>query len=171
LTEADFLAGLERALREQVGREISCEGFSDALWSGLAPNPPMISLMAELRAAGYRMALVTNNVREWEPRWRAMAPIDDIFELVIDSAFVGVRKPDPQIYELALQGLGLAGEECLFVDDLERNCEAAQAAGMEAVIYRDPEQALAEIRAVLDGAGAGGAAGEPVGETGSAGAA
>jgi putative hydrolase of the HAD superfamily len=154
LTEAEFLAGLERALLAQVGREISCEGFSDALWSGLAPNPPMIDLMAQLRAQGYRMALVTNNVREWESRWRALAPVDDIFELVIDSAFVGVRKPDPEIYELALQGLGVAGEECLFVDDLERNCVAARALGMATVTYRDAEQAVAEIRAALNGGGA-----------------
>lgn len=152
LTEAEFLAGLERALREQVGRDISCAGFTEALWSGLAPNPPMISLMEELRDAGYRMALVTNNVREWESHWRALAPIDDIFELVVDSAFVGMRKPDPEIYELALQGLGLPGEACLFVDDLERNCVAARAAGMRAVLYRDAEQAIAEIRAALNGA-------------------
>jgi putative hydrolase of the HAD superfamily len=155
LTEADFVAGLERALLAQLGREISCEGFGDALWAGLAANPPMIDLMAELREDGYRMALVTNNVREWESRWRALAPVDDIFELVIDSAFVGVRKPDPEIYELALQGLGVAGEECLFVDDLERNCAAARAFGMATVLYRDAEQATAEIRAALNGAGAG----------------
>jgi putative hydrolase of the HAD superfamily len=152
LTEAEFLAGLERALREQVGREISCAGFTEALWSGLAPNPPMIDLMAALRDEGYRMALLTNNVREWESHWRAMAPIDEIFELVVDSAFVGMRKPDPEIYELALQGLGLAGEACLFVDDLERNCAAARAAGMQTVLYRDAEQAIAEIRAALNGA-------------------
>jgi putative hydrolase of the HAD superfamily len=154
LTEAEFVVGLERALLAQVGREISCEGFSDALWSGLAPNPPMIDLMAALRAEGYRMALVTNNVREWESRWRALAPVDDIFELVIDSAFVGVRKPDPEIYELALQGLGVAGEECLFVDDLERNCVAARAFGMQTVVYRDADQAAAEIRAALNGGAA-----------------
>jgi len=154
LTEAEFLRGLERALHEQVGREISCAGFTEALWSGLAPNPPMIELMTALRADGYRMALLTNNVREWEAHWRAMAPIDDIFELVIDSAFVGMRKPDPEIYELTLQGLGLAGEDCLFVDDLERNCTAARAAGMRAVVYRDPDQAIAEIRAALSGSAA-----------------
>ena len=154
LTEAEFLAGLERALLAQVGREISCAGFSDALWSGLAPNPPMIDLMAQLRAEGYRMALVTNNVREWESRWRALAPVDDIFELVIDSAFVGVRKPDPEIYDLALAGLGVEGSECLFVDDLERNCVAARALGMATVTYRHAEQAVAEIRAALNGGGA-----------------
>ncbi len=151
LTEVDFLAGLERALHEQVGREISCEGFTEALWSGLAPNPPMIELMAQLRDEGYRMALLTNNVREWESHWRAMAPIDDIFELVVDSAFVGMRKPDPEIYELTLQGLGVAGEACLFIDDLEPNCVAARATGMQTVVYRDAEQAVAEIRAALNG--------------------
>ena len=65
--------------------------------------------MASLRAAGYRMALLTNNVREWELRWRALAPIDEIFELVVDSAFVGVRKPDPEIYELTVTAARRAG--------------------------------------------------------------
>jgi putative hydrolase of the HAD superfamily len=154
ISEAEFVARLERALLEDCGREISCAGFSEALWDGLAPNPPMIALMTQLRAEGYRMALVTNNVREWETRWRAMAPIDDIFEVVIDSAFVGVRKPDPEIYELALAGLGVEGAECLFIDDLERNCVAARAFGMRTVTYSDADQAVAEIRAALNGDGA-----------------
>jgi putative hydrolase of the HAD superfamily len=154
LSEAEFLAGLERAMRKQVGRDISCEGFAETLWSSLAPNEPMISLMTELRDEGYRMALVTNNVREWESHWRAMAPVDEIFELVVDSAFVGMRKPDPEIYELTLRSLELPGEACLFVDDLERNCVAARAAGMQTVVYRDADQAIAEIRTALQRAAA-----------------
>jgi hypothetical protein len=63
----------------------------------------MIELMAALPSAGYRMALVTNNVREWEPRWHAMAPIDDIFGFVIDSAYVRVRKLDPEIHDLTVR--------------------------------------------------------------------
>ncbi|HEY0344785.1 MAG TPA: HAD family phosphatase [Solirubrobacteraceae bacterium] len=153
MTEAQFLASLEQALRRELGREISCADFSEAMWAGLAPNERMIELMAALRGEGYRMALVTNNVREWEPRWRAMAPIDDIFELVIDSAYVGVRKPDPQIYELTVQRLGVPAPECLFVDDLESNCAAARAAGMQAIVYRDAEQAEIDIRGALDGSG------------------
>ena len=51
------------------------------------------------------MALLTNNVREWEPLWRSMLPVDEIFELVVDSAFVGMRKPEPEIYELTLERL------------------------------------------------------------------
>ena len=106
--------------------------------------------VAAREAGSHRMALLTNNVREWELRWRALAPIDDIFELVVDSAFVGVRKPDPEIYELAVTGIGVPAEECLFVDDIEINCVAARAAGMSAVVFRDTEQAIAEMRALLD---------------------
>jgi putative hydrolase of the HAD superfamily len=113
----------------------------------------MIELMAQLRTEGYRMALLTNNVREWESRWRSLAPIDDIFETVVDSAFVGMRKPDREIYELTVQRLGVPAEECLFIDDFERNCDGARAVGMHAVVYRDAEQAVLEIRAALaDGA-------------------
>jgi len=150
MSESVFVAGLREALSEQLGREIELDGFADTLWDGLFANEPMIAFMASLRAEGLRMALLTNNVREWELRWRALAPIDEIFELVIDSAFVGVRKPDPEIYELAVTGLGVRAQECLFIDDIEVNCEAAVAAGMRAVVFRDTEQAIAEMQIALD---------------------
>jgi putative hydrolase of the HAD superfamily len=153
MTEDAFAAGLQRALSDLTAREVEFAAFTETLWAGLFPNEPMIALMASLRAEGYKMALLTNNVREWEPRWRAMAPIDDIFELVIDSAFVGMRKPEPAIYELTLARLGVPADECLFVDDLEDNCAGAQAVGMHAVRYRDVGQAASEIRAALDGGG------------------
>jgi putative hydrolase of the HAD superfamily len=153
MTEAQFLATLEQTLREELGREISCADFTETLWEGLAPNEPMIELMVALRAEGYRMALLTNNVREWEPRWRAMAPIDDIFELVIDSAQVGMRKPDPGIYDLTVRRLGVPAAACLFVDDLKLNCAAAREAGMQAIVFRDPEQAALDIRAALEVSG------------------
>jgi putative hydrolase of the HAD superfamily len=149
MSETVFVEDLRIALCDLVGREVGIEDFADTLWEGLSPNEPMIELMAALRAEGLRMALLTNNVREWELRWRAMAPIDDIFELVVDSAFVGVRKPEPEIYELVVQGLGVAAEDCLFIDDIEVNCEAARAIGMSAVVYRSAEQAVADVRAAL----------------------
>jgi putative hydrolase of the HAD superfamily len=95
------------------------------------------------------MAMLTNNVREWEPQWRAKLPeIDEIFELVVDSAFVGMRKPDREIYELTLERLGdVDPAECLFVDDVDVNCETAQGLGMRAVHYLNADQAIAEIRA------------------------
>jgi putative hydrolase of the HAD superfamily len=99
-----------------------------------------------------RLALLTNNVREWEPLWRAKLPdVDELFEVIVDSGFVGMRKPDREIYELTLERLGdgLRFDECAFVDDIEVNCEAARALGMRAVRFHDTQQAIAELDAVL----------------------
>ena len=97
------------------------------------------------------MALLTNNVREWEPLWRPMLPVDEIFEFVVDSAFVGMRKPDPEIYEHTLDRLGdgLTASDCLFIDDVEVNIEAARRLGFNVVHFRTNEQAIAEIEAAL----------------------
>jgi putative hydrolase of the HAD superfamily len=87
--------------------------------------------------------------------WRAMLPVDEIFEVIVDSAFVGMRKPEPQIYELAVERIGdLQPAECLFVDDVEDNVGTARRLGMTAVHYQDPDQAIGEIEGALrDGAG------------------
>ena len=61
--------------------------------------------MRELGERGYRMAILTNNVREWEELWRSKLPVDEIFELVVDSAWVGMRKPEPEIYHLTIERL------------------------------------------------------------------
>jgi len=145
ISEAEFL----RMLEAELDPGTSLQGMRDVYFEHLHPNPPMIELMRELRARGMRMALLTNNVREWEPQWRAKLPeIDEIFEVVVDSAFVGMRKPDPGIYELTLEQLGgVAAEECLFVDDVDVNCETARSLGMQAVHYVEPGQAIADIRA------------------------
>jgi putative hydrolase of the HAD superfamily len=111
----------------------------------------MIELMREIQSSGRRMALLTNNVREWEPLWRGMLPVDEIFELVVDSGFVGMRKPDPAIYELTLERLGggVTAGDCLFIDDLEINIDAARDLGMTAVHFVDNGQAIVEIREAL----------------------
>jgi putative hydrolase of the HAD superfamily len=153
VSEPDFMADVAAAVGASLGREVGMLDFTAHYFAGLSPNEPMIELMASLRAEGYRMALLTNNVREWEPYWRSMAPIDDIFELVVDSAFVGVRKPDREIYDLTVERLGVAARECLFVDDLQRNCDAARDAGMRAVRYVSPDQARADIRSLVGGSG------------------
>jgi putative hydrolase of the HAD superfamily len=109
--------------------------------------------MRDARDRGFRMALLTNNVREWEPRWRSMVAVDEIFELVVDSAFVGMRKPEPEIYELTVERLGdgIAPDDCIFVDDVEVNVATARAIGMRGIHFRDNEQAIPEIEAALDG--------------------
>jgi putative hydrolase of the HAD superfamily len=149
VTEAQFLERMADELEPELGHRPEMHRFSEVYFEALEPNPPMIELMRKLKASGLRMALLTNNVREWEPLWRSMLPVDEIFELVVDSAFVGCRKPEHEIYEIALGRLGLAAGDCLFVDDVADNCSAAAELGMTAVHYRENEQAIGEIRAVL----------------------
>jgi len=151
ITEDRFLDVLRDCLEPIMGERPALHRFKETYFDGLHPNEEMIGLMAELSGAGYRMAILTNNVREWEPIWRAKLPVDEIFEAVIDSAFVGMRKPDPRIYELTLERLdGIVASECLFVDDTEVNCTAAEDLGIHAVHFRDNAQAIAEIRSAID---------------------
>lgn len=145
MREAEFL--------DRIGREVGAKlpSFGET-FSVIDRNEPIIEYMRELRGRGMRMALLTNNVREWEPHWRGMLPeLDEIFEVVVDSAFVGMRKPDPDIYLLTLERLGggVKPEDCLFLDDIEHNCDAARELGMTAVRFEANEQAIAEMDAAL----------------------
>jgi putative hydrolase of the HAD superfamily len=151
-SEADFIQALRRELASDLGHEPELHRFSEIYFEALDVNEPMIGVMRDARSRGHRMALLTNNVREWEPLWRAMVPIDEIFELVVDSAFVGMRKPEPEIYELTVERLGdgIGPSDCLFVDDVEVNIDAARELGMEAVHFQSNEQAIPEIEAALD---------------------
>ena len=158
VTEADFLETLRSELAVDLGHEPEMHGFKEIYFEALNPNEPMIEAMRAAKASGRRMALLTNNVREWEPLWRTMLPVDEIFELVVDSAFVGMRKPEPEIYRLTLERIRahdpaelgtLEFAECLFVDDVEVNCAAARELGINAIHFRDNDQAIAEIRAAL----------------------
>ncbi len=150
LSEVDFLAKLGDELEPAIGHRPELHRFSEIYFEALHPNPPMIELMREAKAAGHRMGLLTNNVREWEPLWRAMLPVDEIFEAVVDSGFVGCRKPDSEIYGLMLARLDdVPAEQCLFIDDVDVNCAAARELGMSAVHYQHNEQAIPEIRDAL----------------------
>jgi len=149
ITEVAFLDQLTDALEPLLGHRPEMHRFREIYFEALEPNPPMIELMRELKAESFQMAMLTNNVREWEPLWRSMLPVDEIFETVVDSGFVGCRKPESQIYELTLERVAAPAETCLFVDDVLVNVEGARKAGLNAVHFQDNEQAIPEIRAAL----------------------
>jgi putative hydrolase of the HAD superfamily len=145
ISEADFLEGIAA----ELGGGVDMSNFADVYFEHLGINEELLAWLRERHAGGLRMALCTNNVREWEPRWRTMLPVDELFETVVDSAFVGTRKPEPRIYEIVVERLGVEPGECVFLDDFAINCEGAEAAGMRAVHFRDNAQALPELRAAL----------------------
>ncbi len=149
LSEREFLERLEAALGDAVGRDVQLAGLGERWFSHLRPNQELLDYLRRLRERGVRLALLTNNVREWEPLWRAKLPVDELFEVVVDSAFVGMRKPDPEIYRLTLERLSLPPEACVFVDDNEVNVRAARELGIHAVWFRSTEQAIADVERAL----------------------
>jgi putative hydrolase of the HAD superfamily len=110
------------------------------LLSLTAQNPndqqSMVDRVMTLRSHGVRTGLITNNLKEFSDHWRKSIPVDDLFEVVVDSCEVGVRKPSARIYELAVEALGegLMANECAFVDDLSVNVAGAVAVGMTGVL-------------------------------------
>jgi putative hydrolase of the HAD superfamily len=150
LSESAFLQALADEISRQQGSEVTLQGFGERYFKHLHPNERMIDYMRALRERGYKMAICTNNVREWESRWRAMLPVDEIFEVVVDSAFVGSRKPEHRIYEITLERLGVAPASALLVDDFEVNCKGARDVGIQAVRFKSTEQAIEEIDRALN---------------------
>ena len=113
----------------------------------------MVECARDLKAEGYRTAIVTNNLAEFSEHWLKTLPLDELFDTVIDSSQVGVRKPDPRIFELALERLGgVEAERAVFLDDFPGNVEAARRVGMTGILVEsDPSSALEELRRLLEG--------------------
>jgi putative hydrolase of the HAD superfamily len=149
ITETAFFETLSEQLSADHGSEVALDGFGERYFSHLQRNEPMIEYMRELHGRGYKLAICTNNVREWEGHWRAMLPVDEIFDVVVDSAFVGSRKPEPRIYQITLERLAASPEATLFIDDVEINCEGARKLGIDAIRFRSTEQAIDEIETAL----------------------
>jgi putative hydrolase of the HAD superfamily len=110
-------------------------------------NEAMLTLVRDLRAAGHATAMLTNNVREFRPMWWPLAPWDELFDVIVDSHEVGMRKPNPAIYRLTLERLGIEPGRSAFVDDVASNVAAAESIGMFGVVVdEDFEPAIARVR-------------------------
>jgi epoxide hydrolase-like predicted phosphatase len=115
-------------------------------------RPDVIQITRDARACGVKTAIVTNNVREFGDGWRAMLPVDELFDAVIDSAHVGVRKPDPRIFHMTLERLGgIAPADAVFLDDFHGNVTAAERLGMRGILVdEDHLPAMRALRVLLD---------------------
>jgi epoxide hydrolase-like predicted phosphatase len=134
-----------------LGTEIDMESYG-RFWRSTAPGVHwmVVHKIRDLKGRGLRLGLLTNNVKEFGEHWRTMFPLEELFEEVVDSSHVGMRKPERGIYELTCSRMGIEPGEAVFIDDNLDNVEAARAYGMEAVHFGDnPWDALAEIEAIL----------------------
>ena len=93
----------------------------------------MVELVRDVRSSGLRTGVVTNNIAEFGNYWREMIPLDELFDDVVDSSAVGLRKPDPAIYRLACERLSVEPSRTVFVDDYDGNIVGAEAVGMSGI--------------------------------------
>ena len=153
--EVDLTAardGIVEIATARIGRPIEPFDLLAALAGG-GVRDAFVDCCREQRAAGRRTGLLTNNAAEFEEFWRPILPLDELFDDVVDSSAVGLRKPDPRVYHLALDRLGVTAAETVFVDDAPGNVVGARAVGMRAVLVgprpTDVPAALDELRSLL----------------------
>jgi epoxide hydrolase-like predicted phosphatase len=142
-TLREFMKSVGLRVQETYGIRIDLKALGRAGIVGGEMNPDMITFVGALHRAGIRLGLLTNNTKE-APDWRSRIPIE-CFDAVIDSSEVGMRKPDPAIYQLTLDRLGAAAADVVFVDDTETNLPPAEAMGIAVVHFVDPTQGRAAI--------------------------
>lgn len=127
-----------------------------------AVRPAMVAALDTLKASGFTIGCITNNVpggkmglrgagmARSEEAANEVAGIMARFDHVIESSKVGVRKPDPRIYEMMCEALGTEPADCIYLDDLGINCKPAAMLGMHAIKVTSGEQALADLSAALE---------------------
>ena len=110
----------------------------------------LVEYVSKIRAAGYSTAIITNNVLELKEHWRSMLAVDELFDFVIDSSEVGLRKPNPAIYQKALDKGGWAASEVIFLDDFAGNIESSQNIGIQSILVDgDGAKTIADLDSLL----------------------
>lgn len=142
-----FLEAFESDCRA-AGQSLCARSLMEEIAASSAPRPDMLEAVRRIRARGLRAAALTNNWAGEPPGegTRALAPHFDVF---VESSRVGLRKPDPRIYEHACQEIGVRPREAVFLDDIGRNLKTARSLGMATIRVQDPAQALRELEQLL----------------------
>lgn len=112
-------------------------------------RPQMVEALRRLKAAGFGQALLTNNVRPMGSRQAAHTDILAMFDAIVESSVVGIRKPEPRFYEIALEMMGITANQAVFLDDLGINLKPAAAMGIRTIKVKDPDLALTELETVV----------------------
>jgi epoxide hydrolase-like predicted phosphatase len=145
LRELETGALTEGEFEQKFGRRLGLkdpEGLIDSMFAGMKPDVAMVAAVKELRGAGLLTGLISNS---WSTSHYDREMLDELFDTAVISAEVGLHKPQPEIYRLAAERLGVAPEECIFVDDLRENCEGAEAVGMTAVRHRSASETIGRL--------------------------
>jgi epoxide hydrolase-like predicted phosphatase len=147
LDAEEFGALLAAELVRHDGGPVPSEGLLGRLFAEIRVEAAMFDLVAELRALGVRTGLLSNSWGDIYPRER----IASAFDHVVISGEVRLRKPQPEIFRLSLDGLGVPAEAAVFVDDAEPNILGARAGGLGTILHTDPATTRAQLAALVPG--------------------
>jgi epoxide hydrolase-like predicted phosphatase len=126
------------------------ESLRRGIDSSLVKNTELTQFIRTLRQ-DFKVALLSNvSGRHRLEELFSPGELDELFEVVVASGDVGIIKPEREIYELTAEKLGVAPEECVMIDDLPQYCDGANAVGMKAIQFQNTEQAIRDLRALID---------------------
>jgi putative hydrolase of the HAD superfamily len=139
----------EPLFAERIGvRGDRIDGLVERLFAGVGPEDAMLGAVKRARDNGIKTGLISNS-------WGGSGihydgtPLQELFDAVVISGDVGMHKPEPEIFKLGAEKIGVPPEECVFVDDLRENCAGAEAVGMTAILHRGPDSTLPELEKLL----------------------
>lgn len=151
---ADFVAELRGRILDAGGEVSEAQaalfmGRPRPMDAGAPIRTALIEAVRALRGV-VRTALLTNNVREWREGWSSVFATPELFDVVIDSSAVGARKPEPAIYEITRERLGVEHGEIFFIDDIGQNLKTAQGLGWQTFLFTEEPAALAALGRILE---------------------
>ena len=144
----DFFDAFEQDCAK-AGWTISARDMMERIGETSIPRPSMLEAIRRIRIQGLRVAALTNN---WAPEGEVATdgnPLLPLFDVFLESSVEGLRKPDPRIYDLVCERLGVAPEEAVFLDDIGANLKPARAMGMTTLKVETPEASLEELAEIL----------------------
>jgi putative hydrolase of the HAD superfamily len=144
--EQEFADAFADRLRDETGVEIEAEGLVDRIFAGLRLEEPMMQAVVLAKRSGLKTALLSNS---WGLGLYPRERFPEMFDEVVISGEVGMRKPNPDIYVHTIGELGVAAQKSIFVDDHPGHLKTAQDLGMTTVLHRTPTQTLQELESLL----------------------
>lgn len=146
ISEEEFSAEFAGRLSEVAGRQIEPEGIVDRLFRAMDLEAEMIELVRSARGAGLKTALLSNS---WGTSTYPRDLLAEIFDVVVISGEVGLRKPDPHIFRMTTDKLGVDPARCVFVDDHPGHLKSAMEEGMQTVLHRSPSETIPQVEELV----------------------
>ncbi len=146
MERVEFERELAAALSEGRHRPVEPDGLVSRMLADVRLVPPMVSAVRVARGAGVRTALLSNS---WGVEYYPHDLLRELFDEVVISGQVGLRKPDPGVFRMAAERLGLRPEACVFVDDVRSNVEAGEVVGMRGVLHEEAGRTVLELERLL----------------------